>query len=112
METPFCPTNFNTQREREGNLEKKNQKDGQDFEVRSSAGDLSHSQPERKRRKGRRGEKKEEEQEEEETHMLGDSLSTKVSLQVRCWNPGTGVPAGGYLGREPKIPTAEESGLV
>lgn len=61
METPFCPINFDTQREIEGNLKKKktNQKDGQDFEVRSSTGDLSHSQPERKRRrKGKKGEKK------------------------------------------------------
>lgn len=34
VEAPFCPTNFYTQSEIEGNSEK--QKDGQDFEVRSS----------------------------------------------------------------------------
>lgn len=42
--------------------------------------------------------------------MLGGSLSTKVSLQVRCWNPGTGVPAGGYLGRKPRYPLQKELG--
>lgn len=38
--------------------------------------------------------------------MLGGS--PKVSLQVKCWNPGTGVPAGSYLQKELKIATAEE----
>lgn len=42
--------------------------------------------------------------------MLGGSPSPKVSLQVRCCNPGTGVPAGGYLRRELKIPTAGGAG--
>lgn len=28
--------------------------------------------------------------------MLGGSPSPKVNLQAKCWNPGTGVPAGSY----------------
>lgn len=111
MEAPFCPTNFYTQSEEERNV--KNRKMGRTS--RSEPQQQKGGYPQTERKKGKKkavvwrgGEEEEEGKKEEETHMPGDSPSPKVSLQVKCWNPGTGVPAGGYLQKELETPTAGE----